>query len=367
MLLITFNQPLKHNTEMRLIAKFTFVLFVTSFSNFNSFSQGKITISGSFWDDNTGVDLKSAVYGYSAGKKVKMAETDKNQRFNFDLETFYDSLSFESEGFSSVNIPIHFEGSFTKLSTANLSINSKGGSGQKQDKNLFVFCKPSTHQKGMKYGLYSIRKDSLFQNVDFSILMESSHGFAYPIILKKLNTNYKVISQSNDNEIVLDKTLKPKDGFTFIDLNIYQKEDLPISSEKVAEIQKEEHSEIIESIKTTDSNLPYNTFGYRTLFFDQSKYELKSENRMVLDSLAIYLMHKTDAKVKIAGFTDNIGNENLNTILAKYRAQVVGNYLKTKGVEPSKIQLKWIDQNNGSKQNQNDLSKYRKVVVSEME
>lgn len=77
-----------------------------------------------------------------------MAETDKSQRFNFDLETFFDSLSFESEGYSSVHIPIHFEGSFEKPSIAYLSINSKGGSGQKQDKNLFVFANHQHIKKG---------------------------------------------------------------------------------------------------------------------------------------------------------------------------------------------------------------------------
>ena len=352
---------------MRLIAKFTLSLFVFLFSNFSANSQGKIAISGTFWDDNNGVDLNSSVYGIVSGKKVKLAETDKSQRFSFDLETIYDSLSFESEGFSSVIIPIHFEGSFEKPSIAYLSINSKGGSGQKQDKNLFVFCKPSTHQKGMKYGLYYFHDDTYKLSTDFSIVIEKSGSLAFPKSESSFANDYKLISKSIGNQTVIDKEIKINHGLNFVDLNIYPKEDLPISSEKVAEIQKEEHSEIIEAIKTPENNLPYITFGYRTLFFDQSKYELKSENRMVLDSLAIYLMHKTDAQVKITGFTDNIGNENLNTILAKYRAQVVGNYLKTKGVEPSKIQLKWNDQNNGSNQNQNDLSKYRKVVVSEME
>ena len=219
----------------------------------------------------------------------------------------------------------------------------------------------------MRYELYSFRDDTFKLNTDFSIVIEKGGSLALPISEKNFEKDYKLISKSIDNQTVIDKEIKINHGLNFVDLNIYPKEDLPISTEKVAEIQKEEHSETIETIKTPDNNLPYNTFGYRTLFFDQSKYEFKSENRMVLDSLAIYLMHKTDAKVKIAGFTDNIGNENLNTILAKYRAQVVGNYLKTKGVEPSKIQLKWNDQNNGSNQNQNDLSKYRKVVVSEME
>ena len=219
----------------------------------------------------------------------------------------------------------------------------------------------------MKYGLYSFRDDTYKLSIDFSIVIEKGGSFALPISERNFKKDYKLISKSIDNQTVIDKEIKINHGLNFVDLNIYPKEDLLISHEKVAEIQKEENTEIIETIKTTDSNLPYNTFGYRTLFFDQSKYELKSENRMVLDSLAIYLMHKNDAKVKIAGFTDNIGDENLNTILAKYRAQVVGNYLKTKGVEPSKIQLKWNEQNNGSYQNPNDLIKYRKVVVSEME
>lgn len=77
MLLIILNQPLKLNTEMRLITKFTFVLFVFLFSIFNSFSQGKVSISGTFWDDNTGIDLKTTVYGFSSEKELKWLKLTK--------------------------------------------------------------------------------------------------------------------------------------------------------------------------------------------------------------------------------------------------------------------------------------------------
>ncbi|MCP9767024.1 OmpA family protein [Lacihabitans sp. LS3-19] len=367
MLLIILNQTLKHNTEMRLITKFTFVLFVFLFSIFNSFSQGKVSISGTFWDDNTGVDLKTSVYGINKGKKEKLAETDKSQKFNFDLKTYTDSLIFESEGYSAVKIPVHFDGEFLKTSFAYLGITTKGIIAQITYKDLFIFCLPEIHKENIKYELYTLKKDSLFWNTDFSILIQKSQSSIYPLLPKNMDNTFKVFAKNKQEKVVLEKTLKPKKGINFIDINIYPKNEISLTPKNIEKTIGNISTSIVKTDKIELSYLPYNSFGFRTLFFDQSKYELKSENRMVLDSLAIYLMHKNDAKVKIAGFTDNIGNENLNTILAKYRAQVVGNYLKTKGVSSNQIQLNWEEQTKESSQESEDLNKYRKVVISEME
>ncbi|MCF8325568.1 MAG: OmpA family protein [Leadbetterella sp.] len=112
--------------------------------------------------------------------------------------------------------------------------------------------------------------------------------------------------------------------------------------------------------------MPYPTFGNRNLYFEQSKFELKSENRLILDSLAIYLQQKMNARINVSGYTDNVGKETLNAILAKYRTQVVANYLKNKGVKATQINLDWENHNDESKKANEELYRFRKVVIEEI-
>ena len=73
-----------------------------------------------------------------------------------------------------------------------------------------------------------------------------------------------------------------------------------------------------------------------------------------------------NARINVAGYTDNVGKETLNLILAKYRTQVVANYLKNKGVDASQIDLDWKNHNTDSKKAIEELNKYRKVVIEEI-
>ncbi|MCP9754869.1 OmpA family protein [Lacihabitans sp. CCS-44] len=330
-----------------------------------TFSQ-KVNISGSFWDDSNGVDLNSTVYGFVAGEKVKLGETDRKQRFNFELPTLADSLVFESIGYNSVSIPVNFVGSFKNQSSANLSINSKGGHGQFQQKDIFVFCKSSTQKKGMTYGLYNIKNDSLFQSMDFTTIIDRFGSFSFPIAPRYFSKKLKVIGKMVDNDVVLNIDLKASNGFTFIDLNIYPSEKKTETEAVLATIKVESSKDSkVTNLKEFES-LPYPTFGSRNLYFDQSKFELKSENRLILDSLAIYLQQKMNARINVSGYTDNVGKETLNTILAKYRTQVVANYLKNKGVAATQIDLDWENHNSESKKATEELNKFRKVVIEEI-
>ena len=85
-----------------------------------------------------------------------------------------------------------------------------------------------------------------------------------------------------------------------------------------------------------------------------------------MDSLAVYLQQKMNARINVSGYTDNVGKETLNLILAKYRTQVVANYLKNKGVDASQIDLDWENHNAESKKATEELNKFRKVVIEEI-
>lgn len=325
-----------------------------------------LTIQGSFWDDKNGVDLKTEVYGLKDGKKVKLAETDTKNLFNFQLQTDIQALVFESAGYNVVSFPIQFVGKFGKTSSAKISINSNGGFSQYQYKDLIIFCLPSTHQNGNKYELLTVREDTIFRNMDFTILVENKISADYLLYEKSLRNNYKVVTSNSNKETLQENDFLANKGLTFVDINSYSTEILAESYQKnvLPEISvKENKSEPSIVVK---NNLPYHTFGSRTLYFDQSKFELKSENRLILDSLAVYLQQKMNARINVSGFTDNVGQETLNAILAKYRTQVVANYLKNKGVDASQIDSDWENHNAESKKATEELNKFRKVVIEEI-
>lgn len=351
------------------IIGFLIIYFIQLFTSLTpAFSQNTptISISGSFWDDKNGVDLKTEVYGLKDGKKVKLAETDTKNLFNFQLQTDIQALVFESDGYISVSFPVQFVGKFGKTSSAKISVNSNGGFSQYQYKDLIIFCLPSTHQNGNKYELLTVREDTIFRNMDFTILVENKISADYLLSEKSLQNNYKVVTSNSNNETIQENDFLANKGLTFVDINSYPTEILAESYQKnvLSEISvKENKAEPSIEVK---NNLPYPTFGSRNLYFDQSKFELKSENRLILDSLAVYLQQKMHARINVAGYTDNVGKETLNLILAKYRTQVVANYLTNNGVDASQIDVDWKNHNTDSKKAIEELNNYRKVVIEEI-
>ncbi|SEJ30100.1 Outer membrane protein OmpA [Dyadobacter koreensis] len=79
----------------------------------------------------------------------------------------------------------------------------------------------------------------------------------------------------------------------------------------------------------------------KTIYFNQSSYELRPEAKIELDSISLLLNKKSELLAIVTGFTDNVGRRDLNMALAEYRARVVINYLKQKGVKPQQTTAKW--------------------------
>lgn len=92
-------------------------------------------------------------------------------------------------------------------------------------------------------------------------------------------------------------------------------------------IDKEEE----EVIKRAFDNLEFNT----------GKSTIRSTSFPSLDDLAKLLVDKPKYKLLIEGHTDNVGKRSSNITLSKNRATAVKTYLTKKGVDPSRIEVKW--------------------------
>lgn len=84
-----------------------------------------------------------------------------------------------------------------------------------------------------------------------------------------------------------------------------------------------------------------------------------------LDSVANVLTKSPETTITISGHTDSVGNANSNQQLSKNRADSVGRYLVSKGVNPQRIQTVGYGDRNPIASNGNEAgrSKNRRVEI----
>lgn len=74
-----------------------------------------------------------------------------------------------------------------------------------------------------------------------------------------------------------------------------------------------------------------------TVHFDTDKADLTDEDKVTLDKAAEAMKDHPDVHMRLEGFTDSTGTDPHNFTLAQQRAYSVGNYLKSKGVDGSRL------------------------------
>lgn len=74
--------------------------------------------------------------------------------------------------------------------------------------------------------------------------------------------------------------------------------------------------------------------------FEYSKSTLLNSSLPVLDEVVRVMNQNPNYRLAISGHTDNVGDENQNLVLSQERAQVVANYLISKGVQAERITAK---------------------------
>lgn len=77
-----------------------------------------------------------------------------------------------------------------------------------------------------------------------------------------------------------------------------------------------------------------------TIFFGANSDELTPAQMKTLDEVARRILETPSASVKLNGYTDSRGNPGYNRMISEARASVVKFYLVSKGVPPSRIEVK---------------------------
>ena len=89
-------------------------------------------------------------------------------------------------------------------------------------------------------------------------------------------------------------------------------------------------------VKVTEHVVPQNSLN-----FTFNGTELDAGDKAHLDEIAAFMGTHQDIHLVAAGYTDDVGSRNYNEGLSRKRAEMVGNYLTGKGVDPSRIVLLW--------------------------
>lgn len=78
----------------------------------------------------------------------------------------------------------------------------------------------------------------------------------------------------------------------------------------------------------------------KNVFFDFNKATLRKESQPELNRIYNFMQKFPKIRVRIAGYTDNIGSDEYNETLSQKRAESVVQYLIDKGIEASRLEAK---------------------------
>lgn len=162
---------------------------------------------------------------------------------------------------------------------------------------------------------------------------------------------YQFTASTTDGIVLMNDKITTQPGFNFKTVHLIK------PKSKIPEISKK--PEIPEISEATNENVKSGFSVSKTLYFDQSSYILRSETKASLDSLCRILSNKRDLVINVTGYSDNVGKRNLNLQLSEYRARVVVNYLKQKGIPENQISFTWKGSDAPVVPNDNEGNKVR--------
>lgn len=277
-----------------------------------------VQVQGSCWDSSNGVDLIVSVSATSEGRTTKLADSDELGIFRLQIPINISELLFESKGYESITVPVHFIGDFDKKSKFNigLKMNVKGAKSSFID-NYAIFCVPDNNDKNFKYEF--VRAKDNFFITDLSIQIHANRSANFGLTTHHPLGEYSLLVKGKQGNVLTELDFLLKNGLNIIDTNTKLKVEVGDTTNKLLNV----------------------VFSPQTLYFSQSSHDLQPEAKAILDSAASYLLSHREAKILVVGYTDNVGSREPNIILSEYRARVSAGYLQKQRVNPTQIVIKW--------------------------
>jgi outer membrane protein OmpA-like peptidoglycan-associated protein len=137
---------------------------------------------------------------------------------------------------------------------------------------------------------------------------------------------------ANQNGIILRELTKDKN-------NSFSYQLLPADVNTLAFVEEDDTQLKIKNFKKSDNN---ELLVKENIIYESGKSELDSESKQTLNKIAITLKQNPNYHIEIYAHTDAIGEANDNLVLSEKRAQVVKQYIVSRGVPQEKITAKGL-------------------------
>ncbi len=93
------------------------------------------------------------------------------------------------------------------------------------------------------------------------------------------------------------------------------------------------------------------------VYFATNMSDINSNSKLALDKLVKVFNEFPETNILIEGHTDDVGTDTYNQTLSQKRAVSVGNYLKAKGIEASRLTIKWYGEAQPKVENSSDANR----------
>lgn len=231
-------------------------------------------------------------------------------------------LLLEADGYVTSKIAVNLSGKIEKGTEFNLAIPFV-----LRDSASITTIKP---QNILSFSFDITENESVgFLMRDKKVSSKSSHSFSipkglHPFFLNDVLPGTYDMDASDKEGLLKSERIIIKPGINF----------------KAIHVDKRKHL-VKDTLIASPVSFHSPTHSQKVLYFNQSSYELRPEAKLILDSISIVLNKNSEFLAIVTGFTDNVGRRDLNMTLAEYRAKVVVNYLKLKGVKSKQTAAKW--------------------------
>ncbi|SOE23095.1 Outer membrane protein OmpA [Spirosomataceae bacterium TFI 002] len=336
-----------------------------------------VHLQGSIWDAEIGIDLDTKIYGIINSEKIELGFS-KVQQLNLEIPTNATELVFETEGYKTLHVPVFFHGPFKKSTQVYFSLQTTKGEGVIEEKNGLIMATQSSSYTGNAIHTFFefINERFVYKRSISSIVNDTR--FSCNISVQKQSSNqFRIFVNVGDEFPMNKRDFRTGEGINIVDVNYYPEESEFESVKTSSEASEERYADIpqkanqslnlgkIVNEEDTFENVS-SVLGLKSIYFEQSKFELTNEAKMVLDEVIAFLKDNENKSISIEGFTDNIGDQSKNIILSQYRAKVVAGYLKQNGINEGRLNLLW-QKSIKAEENNTTLNKLRRVEIRSLD
>jgi outer membrane protein OmpA-like peptidoglycan-associated protein len=289
-------------------------------------SGNAIQLYGACYDVVTGTDLKVKAFANFKSKRMKLGESNDAGRFSLLMPDSAWAICFEYDNFRPITLPVNIIGKVSQEAKflVGVAMGSNDSLPLRPVHQLSLFFAVSD-TLDVTYQLKPLKGGGLVE-WDY----RRGRHLTNFVIRDVRPGQYQLTASVTDGPLLLDEKVTLKGGLNFKEVRIRKPEG--VETPVVADVRAPSKP----VITSTAPPIPA-----KTVYFEQSRYELTEAATRSLDSLAQTLSVQPMTTVQITGYTDNVGERSLNMTLAEYRARMVANYLRRKGIPDTQLKVLW--------------------------